>query len=270
MSRTILHLAPHPDDELIGAPATLFALRDHGWRVVNLALSLGRPEQTQRRCEELTEACRRAQFDLIIPGGLTEIAHLGDGEVADEENVRRLIADAIEAVRPDVVVSPSPHDRHPGHETVACALRDVLAGMTVGEGAPRWWMWGIWADLPLPTLFTPFDEDRLSGIMDCLSAHAGELQRNPYDRMVRGRGIANAVLGPERVFGFGVSAEVDAPYGELLTEVQPHAGPVWWLGLPRVLDVADALPEVSGVDAGWWVEAESVTRRAGRPGLQRT
>jgi LmbE family N-acetylglucosaminyl deacetylase len=26
----VLHLAPHPDDELIGAPATLMALRDAG------------------------------------------------------------------------------------------------------------------------------------------------------------------------------------------------------------------------------------------------
>ena len=37
MARTLLHLSPHPDDELAGMPATLMALRDAGWRIVNLA-----------------------------------------------------------------------------------------------------------------------------------------------------------------------------------------------------------------------------------------
>jgi len=31
----VLHLAPHPDDEALGAPATLLALRDAGHRVIN-------------------------------------------------------------------------------------------------------------------------------------------------------------------------------------------------------------------------------------------
>ena len=37
MARTVLHLSPHPDDEIAGMPATLMALRDAGWRVVNVA-----------------------------------------------------------------------------------------------------------------------------------------------------------------------------------------------------------------------------------------
>ena len=45
----VLHISPHPDDELVGAPATLMALRDAGHEVTNLALSLGRPEDHDRR-----------------------------------------------------------------------------------------------------------------------------------------------------------------------------------------------------------------------------
>ena len=41
-------------------PATLMALRDAGWRIVNLACGLGRPAQHQRRRAEVEEACRRA------------------------------------------------------------------------------------------------------------------------------------------------------------------------------------------------------------------
>ena len=46
---TVLHLSPHPDDEVLGAGATLLGLRDAGHRVINLACSLGRPEQQERR-----------------------------------------------------------------------------------------------------------------------------------------------------------------------------------------------------------------------------
>ncbi|MDX6538810.1 MAG: GlcNAc-PI de-N-acetylase, partial [Gaiellales bacterium] len=65
MARTLLCLSPHPDDEVAGMPATLMALRDAGWRVVNLACGLGRPEQHGRRLAELEEACRRAGFELL-------------------------------------------------------------------------------------------------------------------------------------------------------------------------------------------------------------
>ena len=63
---TVLHLSPHPDDEILGAGATLMGLRAHGHRVINLACSLGRPDQQERRRAEVTEACARAGFELIV------------------------------------------------------------------------------------------------------------------------------------------------------------------------------------------------------------
>ena len=56
---TILHVAPHPDDESIGAVATLLALRHAKHEVINLACSLGRLEPERRRLE-LETACGRA------------------------------------------------------------------------------------------------------------------------------------------------------------------------------------------------------------------
>ena len=53
MPSTVLHLSPHPDDEVVGMPATLMALRDAGWRVVNLACGLGRPARHQRRADAI-------------------------------------------------------------------------------------------------------------------------------------------------------------------------------------------------------------------------
>lgn len=228
----LLHLSPHPDDELIGAPATLMAMRDAGWRVVNLACGLGRPEQRERRLAELREACERAGFEL----------RLGDPE-ALAGSVRAAIAE----LEPAVVVSPCPQDRHPRHELVATAARAALEEL--GEGAPRWWMWALWGALPAPTLATGFEQARLEEVLAALGAHRGELARNDYRRLVHGRAEAGACLAPELLFGFGSAAAPRHAYAELLTEVVAGAGG-WRLGTARWLDPGVPLPPPSGRPAG--------------------
>lgn len=262
---TVLHFAPHPDDELIGAPATLLALRDAGWRIVNVALSLGGSQQWDRRERELRRACENAGFELRIPAGIREIAHLGDGEVSSQERVAELIAPAIDEDRPALIVSPSRHDRHHGHEVVGRAVQDVLSARARrGETVPRWWMWGIWADLPLPTVITEFDDARLREIVDCLSAYEGELERNPYQHLVAGRAMLNGVVGYERAFGFGAQNLLRLPYAEVVTEVQGEVTAeelVWRLGTPRLLDPDRPLERVSGRDVSFWLAEPSITEK---------
>lgn len=242
---TILQLSPHPDDEAIGAGATLLALRAAGHRVVNVACGLGRPDQAARREAELREACARAGFELAIVDPALDLA----AWVA-----ARVVADGV-----DVVVSPSPHDGHPAHEAVARAAR---AGIERGGGGARWWMWGLWADLPLPTLVTEFGEARLADALAMLTAHAGELERNDYAALVRCRATANRVLGAERAFGFG-SAGLDGPYVELLTELGVRDGR-WTAYEPRRLDAASPLLGRPGERAlTWWLDEPSFRDRLG-------
>ena len=70
-----------------------------------------------------------------------------------------LIAELVRQEAVDIVFSPSPHDRHPGHEVVGRATLDALSPLE--DAAPAWWMWGLWADLPFPTLITYFGSERL-------------------------------------------------------------------------------------------------------------
>lgn len=252
---TVLHLAPHPDDEVIGAPATLIRLRDAGHRVINLACSLGRPDQQDRRRGEAVEACRRAGFELQV---LEPTLRISSGD--DLERARRTLTDEIRRLVQDLeiglVVAPSPQDGHYGHEVVGQAARDALAV----EEAPRLWMWAIWADLPLPTLFAPFGEEALARATYALCAHAGELGRNDYVHLLRCRGVTARVLGAERVFGFGAQGR-DVPYAELLTEVAYGDGE-WWAGAPREPDPANPLAEI-GQDRplGWWMTGPSFNTR---------
>lgn len=259
--KTVLHLSPHPDDELIGAPATIMALRDAGYRIVNLACSLGRPEQRARREAELREACRRARFEIRVPDDPVSLSW-GDDLAAAQAELTRLILEAVEEEAPAIVASPHPHDRHHAHEAVARAARDALT--LCGAAPPRWWMWGLWGDLPLPTIATDFDGVRLDEILAALGAYVGELERNDYRRLVRGRAEMNASLGAELVFGFG-SPGTGADYAELVTEVALVDGR-WLLGSSGGLDPAEPLRGPSETDVRHWLYAESVTGRFGPPG----
>jgi LmbE family N-acetylglucosaminyl deacetylase len=226
----VLHAAPHPDDELIGAPATLMALRDAGHEIVNLACSLGRPEEASTRRAELEEACRRARFELVV----------GD-------------LDTLLTERPvDLLVGPSPHDRHPLHESVGRAL---VAALEAGAGPDRLWLWGLWGALPFPTTVVEYDDDRLEEIQHALEAHESQVSRNDYRRLVAGRGMASTVLGGELVFGFGEPG-LAGPYAELTTEVV-RTGSGWRLGAPRVLDSLDPVPEPTEREIASWLHCQS-------------
>jgi LmbE family N-acetylglucosaminyl deacetylase len=145
-----LHVAPHPDDEVIAAPATLMVLRDEGWRIVNLAcgLGLGRPADRFRRRADLREGCERARLELIILEDAPGISSTDDLALAESYLSGELRA-TITRLGPDLIVCPSPHDGHHGHEVVARGIRDAVER----RGSPaRVMFWGVWRDLALPNV----------------------------------------------------------------------------------------------------------------------
>jgi LmbE family N-acetylglucosaminyl deacetylase len=246
--RTVLNLSPHPDDEVVGAGATLLALRDTGHSVINLAVTLGSDERERpRRLREVQTACARAGFELVVHDPERDLAAA----------VRALIAER----GANLVVAPSPHDGHPRHEAVGRAARDAIEA---GRGAgppPRLWLWGLWADLPRPTLYHGFDEVLMRQATYVLEAHAGELERNDYPAAVRARATANRVLGAERVFGWGAPGR-DQPFAELLMEAVVGEED-WWTTTPRALDPQQPFqdPPEPAAAIGWWLREPSFTDR---------
>lgn len=230
MSLTVLHVAPHPDDEVLGAGPTLTLLRDAGCRVVNLACSLGRPDQQERRRRELGVALDRLGIDGRVCEPPLAISRGDDLEAAERrlvEELRRLDAE----LGIDLVIGPHERDGHHGHELVGRAVR-----RWIGADRPTltWWAWGLWSDLPSPTLLVPFDADRMAAAAHALAAHEGEVGRNDYVRLLEARAVTNAVLGAEKVFGFGAARVSDLPFADLFLErvLVPGRGPV--PGAPRL------------------------------------
>lgn len=171
----------------------------------------------------------------------------------------------LEELQPELVVAPSPHDRHPFHEEVS---RDVLTAVAAAGAPTTVWLWSLWGESALPTLAIELTEARLDEIEHALEAHEGELARTDFKRLLRAQADAYGVIGAERIFDFGAPS---LPFmrAELLTEIALD-GDRWQLCEPRVLRAGEAnVDRVAGpVDVTDWLFAPSVTARFGsrRPG----
>ena len=214
----VLHVSPHPDDEAIAAPATLLSLR--GCRPQGLQpAGESRPAAADhdRRRHEAREAAGQAgvRAGRARPAARCLLGGRPGCRAGSSGADGRRVAGS-QRCRPGRGAKPArrtPRARDWWDARSATHWRPAATLPT------RWWMWGLWADLPLPTLFVPFDERQLKNVLHGLAAYAGELNRDDYTRLVEGRAEANRVLGSERVFGFGAAERRDSRYAELLTEV---------------------------------------------------
>jgi LmbE family N-acetylglucosaminyl deacetylase len=259
MAPAVVHVSPHPDDEAIGCPAALLHLRDRGWQVINVVASLGFPEQWARRRAEAEQAAALEGFVATFLDPPLEIS-LGDDLAHAADRVAEELPRIVTDYGASIVVSPSPHDVHHGHEAVGRGVQRAMAalGPTV-----RWWMWGIWGDLPAPNVFYAFDQRAMDRALRILEAYAGELERNDYRRLLPGRGAANAVLGSERVFGFGSAAVSALPYAEVVTEVRVKDGR-FMASEAHQLDEGPEPDARFDLDLTAWVTSPSVHELVGR------
>ncbi|MCY3617581.1 MAG: PIG-L family deacetylase [Acidimicrobiaceae bacterium] len=264
-TRVLAHISPHPDDEALGSPGVLLALQRTGWRVVNFVVTMGRPEHRERRSREAACAARTAGFELRTPRepiGLSSADDLSLGF----DRVRSEVRSLLDELRPAIVVAPSPHDGHHGHEMVG---RAVLSALRNSEVRPRLWLWGLWADLPFPTIYAPFDDAIMERVQQTIRCYTGEVDRNDYATLLLSRARTRAILGVERVFGYGQERVSCAPYADLLTECLPDPGG-WLLGSARLLrPPSEPAACATEQDIRWWLESTSPHDRRRRLGQVR-
>jgi len=258
MAPTILHVAPHPDDEAVGCPGALLHLLDRGWNVVSLVASLGYAGQWERRRAEAEEAAQRAGF---VPVFLDPPLNLDlDGDLAlATRRVATELPNIVEEYEASIVVSPSPHDVHHAHEAVGRGVQRAMAAL---PPTVRWWMWGVWGDLPAPNVYYGFDAAVLDRALHILDAYSGELERNDYRPFLTGRAAVNAVMGSERVFGFGSPAASTRPYADIVTEVRLVDGR-FMASEPHHLDQGPEPSALYDVDLTAWLHSPTVHELVG-------
>jgi LmbE family N-acetylglucosaminyl deacetylase len=133
--RSCLVVAPHPDDETLGAGATIMRKVDAGTRV-NLVVATdgskyppGDPaEAAALRTAELRAAC------AVLGLSDSDVTRLPfvDAELAGREgDLTAAIADVIAATRPVEVLVTAESDPHEDHAVVGAATRRAIAGTGV-------------------------------------------------------------------------------------------------------------------------------------------
>jgi LmbE family N-acetylglucosaminyl deacetylase len=233
-----LIFAPHPDDECIVGALPLRLRQEAGWRVSNVAVTLGsNPARRASRWAELQDACAVLGFDCIRVGedGLSDV------RADTAERLPRLWQVHVEAIaallakhRPALVLAPHALDDNPSHrgvhrlvvEAIATARLDTVLAHTE-----------FWATQPAPNALVQTSIADTARLITALERHAGEIARNPYHLRLPAF-LADAVRrGGELVLGAGATPP-DFAFATLYRFVAYRAGqPI--AELPRRVFPAD-------------------------------
>jgi len=156
-TRSCLVLAPHPDDETLGAGATIARKRAAGTPVRVVVVADGRhanpsavideAELAHIRRNEAIAACTA----LGVEADQLRFAGFEDGVLEGQiEAVARLVRDELAEHRPAEVLIPSPIDGHPDHRALHAAAQRALATSGVEPVVLEYpvWFWDAkaWLD----------------------------------------------------------------------------------------------------------------------------
>lgn len=203
-----LVFSPHPDDEAI-CGALPWRLRLDGWRVVNVAVTLGsRRERRAQRWLELTRSCSYLGFELVSaagePGrGLERIsAQCAADEPAHWADCLAHVAALLERYRPRVVVCPHAQDGHPAHMGTHALVADTLQRHRVA-GPLQLALSEYWNTQMEPRLMVELGGQDVARLVAALCLHAGEVARNPYHLSLPAWFMDGVRRGAERVGAAG-------------------------------------------------------------------
>lgn len=230
-----LIFAPHPDDECIVGALPLRLQREAGWRVTNVAVTLGsNPERREARWAELMDACGVLGFDCIRVGeeGLSDVR----ADTAEREPALwRAHVEAIAALliqhRPALVVAPHALDDNPSHRGT---YRLVAEALTVARLDTMLALTEFWSTQAEPNALVQTSIADTARLVAALERHTGEIERNPYHLRLPAFLADSVRRGGELVLGAGEEPP-DFAFATLYRLVTHHAGQPAAELPPRVL-----------------------------------
>jgi bacillithiol biosynthesis deacetylase BshB1 len=229
MTLDVLAIGSHPDDVELGCGGTLALLAGQGRHVGILHLTRG--ERGTRGTPELRQKeAERAAAAL----GAAELAFLdcGDGALRSGEAEEDALIEVLRRFRPELVLGPTPSDRHPDHERAhrLVAAACFYAGLANrGPGGPPHRPAAVFSYMQHDPFTPTFIVDVTSvweKKMESLAAYGSQLfQPGQSDQekdeqpqtKVASREFRLAVEGRARHFGLMIGAEM---------------GEVFWSRLP--------------------------------------
>lgn len=233
-----LIFAPHPDDECIVGALPLRLRQEAGWRVTNVAVTLGsNPHRRAARWGEVQAACDALGFGCVLAGA----EGLSDVRADTAERHPSLWADHVDTVaallaehRPGLVLAPHALDDNPSHrgtcQLVAAALAAARLDTVVAYTE-------FWSTQAAPNALVQTSLADTARLITALERHAGEIERNPYHLRLPAFLADSVRRGGELVLGAG-EAPPDFAFATLYRLVVHRAGQPS-AELPRRIHAAD-------------------------------
>jgi len=196
-----LIFAPHPDDECIVGALPLRLRQEAGWRVSNVAVTLGsNPERREARWAELLDACGVLGFGCIRVGadGLSDVR----ADAVQPGQVEALAAVLTEH-RPQLVLLPHALDDNPSHRGVHRLVVEALAATRLDTVVA---MTEFWSTQALPNALVQTTVADTARLIAALERHAGEIERNPYHLRLPAFLADSVRRGGELLLGAGEAA----------------------------------------------------------------
>jgi LmbE family N-acetylglucosaminyl deacetylase len=203
-----LVFAPHPDDEVIIGGLPLRLMRERGFTVVNVAVTLGsKVDRQAERWRELQAACGFIGFGLTAPGrgGLEGI----NPEAREQDPARwaasvLAITAVLAAEKPHIVFLPHGADWNRTHIGVHHLVIEAMARLPALEcQVVETEYWGAMAT---PNLMVESSPDDVADLVAALALHEGEVARNAYHLRLPAWLMDNVRRGAELVGGQGGTA----------------------------------------------------------------
>lgn len=185
---SLLCIQPHPDDNEIGAGATIAKLAKNGCKITYLTVTDGsigssdpnaKPEDIARiRKQEVEKAAECL--------GVSELVFLNfpDGSYPSEKELCKSIVEVVRRVAPEFIMVPDPflpYECHPDHRHVGMAAAEAMifspfAGFKTGGNAEPWGVTGIaFHSTAYPNTFIAVD-DTWDDKFKALSCHASQFE----------------------------------------------------------------------------------------------
>ena len=122
MKLDVLAIGSHPDDVELGCGGTLALLAKQGKRTGILHLTRG-----ERGTRGTVEERQREAEDAAKVLGAVEVGFLdcGDGAFRTGEAEEDALIERLRAWRPDLILAPSPSDRHPDHHRASQLIQSA-------------------------------------------------------------------------------------------------------------------------------------------------
>ncbi|PJZ61817.1 PIG-L deacetylase family protein [Leptospira adleri] len=199
MKKTILTIAAHPDDEILGCGATMARLAAEGCEVHILILAEGLTsrQDTRDRKSNLKELSELAQTAVLagkeVGAKTVEVLDFPDNRMdsIDRLDIIKVIEKKIDEIKPRVIFTHNKNDLNIDHRVVCDSVITAcrpLPDQTVKEiyffevPSSTEWQIGSSSDLFLPNYFVAIEDKYLQKKMDALKIYDSEMRAFPHSR----------------------------------------------------------------------------------------